>query len=190
MPNYRRLFAPGATYFFTVVTHNRRPILDGDTARRCLRNAIREVQASHPFDLLAVALMPDHIHCIWRMPEDDSDFSTRWSCIKRKFTRSWLDAGGQEVAISKARSKHRERGVWQKRFWEHMIRDQADLFNHVNYIHYNPVKHGLVKCPHEWPLSSFARWVREGYYSTDWLCSCDSQVEHPDFTEVASSVGE
>ena len=190
MPNYRRLFAPGATYFFTVVTHNRRRILCGETARRCLRNAIREVQASHPFDLLAVALMPDHIHCIWRMPEDDSDFSTRWSCIKRKFTRSWLEAGGQEVAISKARSKHRERGVWQKRFWEHMIRGQADLFNHVNYIHYNPVKHGLAKCPHEWPYSSFARWVREGYYSTDWLCSCDADVESPEFGEVASSVGE
>ena len=94
------------------------------------------------------------------------------------------------MAISKARSKHRERGVWQKRFWEHMIRDQADLFNHVNYIHYNPVKHGLVKCPHEWLHSSFARWVREGYYSPDWLCSCDADVESPEFGEVASSVGE
>jgi putative transposase len=84
----------------------------------------------------------------------------------------WLSAGGRESPVSVARAKHRERGIWQKRFWEHKIRDEEDFRRHVNYIHYNPVKHGLTRCPHQWPHSSFRRWVDEGYYSVDWLCDC------------------
>lgn len=190
MPRYRRLFQPGGTYFFTVVTHKRRPFLCDDTARQCLRHAIRQVQTTHPFDILASVLMPEHLHCIWRLPDEDYAFPLRWACVKRRFTRAWIERGGQTLQVSPARTRHRERGVWQKRFWEHMIRDQQDLVNHVNYIHYNPVRHGLVRCPHQWRYSSFAHWVREGFYAEAWLCSCDTSVDGPDFEEIDSSVGE
>jgi putative transposase len=89
--------------------------------------------------------------------------------------QSWTAAGAYEAAISQARVKRHERGIWQKRFWEHRIRSQTDLARHVNYIHYNPVKHGLVRCPHAWPHSSFQRWVKQGYYKPDWLCDCSSK---------------
>jgi len=175
MPNYRRQFDPGGMFFFTLVTAGRRSLFSDETARRHLRAALRTEQAEHPFDLLAIALLPEHVHCIWKLPEGDSDFSLRWSRIKRRFTQQWIAAGGGEAAISKTRRDRRERGVWQKRFWEHRIRDEEDMMRHVNYIHYNPVKHGLVRCPHAWPHSSFHRWVKEGYYSRDWLCDCDGK---------------
>ena len=143
MPNYRRQFDPGGMFFFTLVTAGRRSLFSDETARRHLRAALRTEQAEHPFDLLAIALLPEHVHCIWKLPEGDSDFSLRWSRIKRRFTQQWIAAGGGEAAISKTRRDRRERGVWQKRFWEHRIRDEEDMMRHVNYIHYNPVKHGL-----------------------------------------------
>jgi len=192
MPDYRRLFLPGGTYFFTVVTHHRRPIFYDDAARQCLRHAIREVQISHPFEMLAIALMPEHIHCIWRLPNKDFAFSIRWACIKKRFACAWIEHGGRALNVSSSRMKHRERGVWQKRFWEHAIRDHTDFINHINYIHYNPVKHALVKCPHQWPYSSFVRCVREGHYSEGWLCACNTStpIDCPDFKEIESSVGE
>lgn len=155
MPSYRRLFQPGGTFFFTLVTHHRRPLFRSDEARRCLREAILCEQNKHRFELVATVLLPEHLHCIWKLPDEDSDFSKRWGRIKSKFTKLWLAAGGREVAVSVARAEHHECGVWQKRFWEHGIRDEEDFSHHVNYIHYNPVKHGLVRCPHEWPHSSF-----------------------------------
>lgn len=122
---------------------------------------------------------------------DDADFPVRLACIKKDFTQSWLVNGGDEVRISRARRKHRERGIWQKRFWEHTIRDEDDLTRHVNYIHYNPVKHDLVKCPHQWPFSSFHRWAKEGYYTEDWLCDCKFQSpEPPTFEDIKDTVGE
>jgi len=191
MPNYRRVYQPGGTFFFTLVTNNRLKIFQDAQARSLLRQSIRQVQADRPFDVLALVLMPDHLHCIWRLPQDDADYSPRWACIKKGFTRSWLMAGGGGSAIPAYREKLREKGVWQRRFWEHTIKSEDDFIKHVNYIHYNPVKHNLVACPHLWPYSSFPRWVKDGYYKIDWLCDCEKQgVQKPDFRDIQSSVGE
>ena len=186
MPNYRRQFEPGGTFFFTVVTAQRRNLFVDDTARAYMRNAISTVRARQPFDILAIVLLPNHIHCIWTLPEDDANFSARWSCIKRLFTKQWIADHRDQVAVSPTRREHRECGVWQKRFWEHRIRDEEDMIRHVNYIHYNPVKHGLVQCAHAWAHSSFHRWVKEGYYREDWLCDCDGgRVGIPDFAQIS-----
>ena len=179
MPDYRRTFLAGGTFFFTVVTQDRRRLFAEETARRCLGDAIREVQAQQPLAMKAIVLMPNHLHCIWTLPDDDDDYSSRWARIKRRFIESWTAVGGYEAAVSRARANRHERGIWQKRFWEHRIRNQTDLARHVNYIHYNPVKHGLVRCPHAWPHSSFHRWVKEGYYKPDWLCDCSDKPSIP-----------
>jgi putative transposase len=191
MPDYRRLFQPGGTFFFTLVTHRRRPVFRSDEARQCLREAILDVQSERPFELVAIVLLPEHLHCVWKLPNDDSDFSKRWGRIKSQFTKSWLSTGGRETVVSAARAEHHECGVWQKRFWEHGIRDEEDFIHHVNYIDYNPVKHGLVRCPHEWPHSSFMRWVEQGYYRRDWLCECvESPAVAPDWLRAGDTFGE
>lgn len=179
MPNYRRTFLEGGTFFFTLVTQRRRPLFADGTARRLLGEAIRTVQVATTFEMVAVVLLPDHLHCIWTLPDDDADYPSRWACIKKGFVKSWLAVGGGEARVSHARQERNERGVWQKRFWEHRIRNQTDLARHVNYIHYNPVKHGLVRCPHAWPDSSFHRWVKEGYFRPDWLCDCGGPPHVP-----------
>jgi putative transposase len=191
MPNYRRLFQPGGTFFFTVVTHDRRELFRSDEARRCLHDAIRAVQDERPFELVATVLLPQHLHCIWKLPAGDCDFSKRWGRVKSGFTKLWLAGGGRDTAISAARAKHRESGVWERRFWEHRIRDEEDFIRHVNYIHYNPVKHGLARCPHAWPYSSFPRWVEQGYYRRDWLCDCGpSRLEIPAWLRDEGGFGE
>jgi len=191
MPNYVRRYAPGGTFFFTVVTHNRRPLFSSDQARACLRKVVMAVQNERPFDLVATVLLPDHWHCVWALPEGDFDYSKRWGIIKSRFTKRWLSTGGQSRTVSAARTRHRERGIWQKRFWEHKIRDEEDFMRHVHYIHYNPVKHGLTRCPHQWPHSSFERWVSEGYYGRDWLCVCDDKTPTvPDHLREGPTFGE
>jgi putative transposase len=175
MPNYKRTYKNGGMFFFTLVTHRRRNLFSKTIAREYLRQAIAEEKEKYPFELVAIVLLPDHLHCIWELPGNDADFSKRWGRIKSRFSRMWINVGGKEAEISQARRNHRERGIWQKRFWEHRIRDEEDLKRHVNYIHYNPVKHGLVRCPHIWPYSSFEQWVKEGYYQHDWLCDCNGQ---------------
>jgi putative transposase len=200
MPNYRRAYQPGGTFFFTVVTHRRQKLFQREEARQILREAIQRVQNERPFEITAIVLLPEHLHCIWKLPEADADFSRRWGCIKKYFTQAWLkercamhtlpDGGGFEENVSPSRRKHRERGVWQKRFWEHRIRDENDYMRHVNYIHYNPVKHRLVNCPHEWEYSSFASWLKDGYYNENWLCSCKARIEMPNFDDIQHSVGE
>jgi putative transposase len=191
MPDYRRYFYPGGTFFLTVVTHGRRAFLCQDKARDCLRTAINKIRCQHAFESVAFVLLPDHFHCVWKLPEGDSDFSIRLGRIKREFTQTWLGQGGDEQVVSTARRKHRERGIWQKRFWEHTIRDDEDLIHHVNYIHYNPVKHGLADCPHKWPFSTFHRWAKEGYYSKDWLCNCGIEKHVPlNFDEIGNTAGE
>ena len=191
MPDYRRFFLPGGTFFFTVVTHRRRPFLCQPEARHCLRTAIEKTRYVRPFETLAFVLLGEHFHCMWRLPDGDADFSTRMSCIKRLFTQSWLANDGYEIGVSTARREHRERGIWQKRFWEHTIRDEEDLMRHVNYIHYNPVKHEVARCPHEWPYSTFQRWAKEGYYAEDWLCDCGAgKAEPPRFEDLRNTVGE
>lgn len=190
MPDYKRWFRDGGTYFFTVVTYNRRKIFCNSNARTSLHQAIAEVQALHPFEILAVVLLPDHCHCIWKMADDDDNFSVRWAMIKRRFTKLWLNSSRQDVSVSASRTKRGERGVWQRRFWEHLIRDQQDFARHMDYIHYNPVKHEYVLCPHQWKYSSFHRWVKENVYEFDWLCQCDENCKPPNFEVISHTVGE
>jgi putative transposase len=148
MPNYRRAFRPGGTFFFTLVTHGRARFLCDELARTLLRRAIDDCRAAAPFEVDAFVLLPDHLHTMWTPPAGDGDFSTRWMRIKRSFTCGWLAAGGREGAVSDSRRRNRRRGVWQRRFWEHVIRDPTDYQRHLDYIHYNPVKHKLARCPH------------------------------------------
>ena len=160
MTDYRRADVEGGYYFFTVVTYNRRPFLTDSLARRCLRAAVRETRNLRYFELVAICLLPDHLHCIWKLPGDDCGFSLRWARIKAGFTRRFLGLGGTESGQSQSRDRTRERGVWQRRFWEHQIRDETDLQRHVDYIHYNPVKHGLVEHVEDWPWSTYQRYLR------------------------------
>ena len=191
MPMYRRAFEPGGTFFFTVVTCNRQQILCNEAARACLREAMSETRAELPFEMLGVVLLRDHLHCLWQLPEDESDFSTRWGHIKRLFTRRWKAIGGSQEVVSSSRQRHREAGVWQRRFWEHTIGDDDDLVRHLDYVHYNPVKHGVAGCPHAWPYSSFRRWVEQKRYAFDWQCNCgDSVPEALDFTGLDESTME
>jgi len=191
MPTYRRAYAPGGTFFFTLVTYERQPLFSSELARTCLREAIRIVRADNPFEILGICLLPDHLHCIWQLPTNDGDFSTRWARIKKSFTQRWREAGGPEPSVSLSRQRHREGGLWQRRFWEHLIRDERDLIRHLDYIHYNPVKHGLAVCPHDWPYSSFLRWVERNRYALEWKCSCGGrQTLPPDFTGLDQSAME
>lgn len=163
---YRRSTVPGASYFFTLITYQRRRLfLDQDNVDRWHR-AVSKVQYSRAFSIEAEVVMPDHLHVIWTMPEDDSDYATRIRLIKTTFTKglpSSNDAGSNDCRASKG-----EREVWQRRYWEHVIRDEKDFQTHVDYIHFNPVKHGLVKRPSDWPHSTFSQWVDRGVYDPWW----------------------
>lgn len=164
MSNYRREKSEGGYYFFTVVTYKRHPILVDELARLQLRKAFEKIRSKRYFETLAFCLLPEHLHCIWKLPEDDSDFSIRWSLIKKDFTINYIKEAGAELSQSASRFKHRHRGIWQKRFWEHQIRDERDLQNHVDYIHYNPVKHQLEEDIDAWPWSTYHKFVESGYY--------------------------
>jgi putative transposase len=168
MPNYRRWFVPGGTYFFTCVTHRRTPFLTQPLARTILHEAIDTIQKRFPFEVVAIVLLPDHWHTVWTLPPGDDRYPTRWRRIKEEFTEKWLAQGGLELVQSLSRRKHRMRGVWQKRYWEHAVRDEADLERCVDYIHWNPCKHKLVSRVQDWPWSSFQRFVAEGQYEADW----------------------
>jgi putative transposase len=167
MPEYRRANIPGAVYFFTVVTHRRQPFLTDLRCRAALRDAVNRVRSEMPFEIVAWVLLPDHLHALWRLPLNDRDFSLRWSLIKQQVTRdcaTWLPP----QSLSASRARRGEGGLWQRRFWEHLIRDEADLSRHLDYIHYNPVKHGLVESVRDWPYSTFHRHVKQGTYPADW----------------------
>ena len=168
MPNYRRWFVPGGTYFFTCVTHMRARFLTEEAARNCLREAFVEVQSHSPFEIIAIVLLPDHIHTVWTLPPGDARYPTRWRRIKEEFTQRWLQRGGIELPQSNSRQERAMRGVWQKRYWEHVVWDEEDLERCVNYIHWNPRKHRLVTRVRDWPWSSFHRFVKEGQYRLDW----------------------
>lgn len=168
MSEYRRWYTPGGTFFFTVVTHDRAAIFENAEAVRLLGGVMRRVRERSPFRTLAIVVLPDHLHCVWSLPEGDSDYSGRWRWIKGAFSESWLGTGGSEAMPSASRASKGERGVWQRRFWEHQVRDETDLERHVDYIHYNPVKHGYVSHPIDWPWSSFPRHVASGLYPADW----------------------
>ncbi len=163
MSNYRRAFVPGGTYFFTVAIADRRHALLTERIG-ALSHAFRVVRAWRPFAMHAFVVLPDHLHCIWSLPENDADFPLRWNRIKGEFSRC-IDDGGRRSA---SRVSKRERGVWQRRYWEHLVRDERDLHNHIDYIHFNPVKHGYASRVRDWLHSSFHRYVRDGILPANW----------------------
>jgi putative transposase len=164
MTDYRRYRVKGGTYFFTVnLAERKRRLLTEHVG--ILRDAFRTVKQAHPFQLDAIVILPDHLHTLWTLPEGDDDFSLRWRQIKSAFSRAIEK--GERVSLS--RQVKQERGIWQRRFWEHAIRDDNDFARHVDYIHFNPVKHGYVTRVVDWPYSSFHRYVRLGICPLDWV---------------------
>jgi putative transposase len=163
MSRYRRANIEGGAFFFTLALANRSSdllIREIDRPRR----AYKLVQERLPFETIAICILPDHLHALWLLPDGDADFSSRWSLFKSGFSR------GLPAAVSRSASKtaKREKGIWQRRYWEHAIRDDTDVERHVDYIHYNPVKHGLVSRVTDWPYSSFHGYVERGILSADW----------------------
>lgn len=185
MADYRRSFVPGGTYFFTVVTHSRAPLFRHPVARRLLGEKFRACQERWPFSVDAIVLLPEHLHTIWSLPEKDTGYPLRWAWIKKEFTKSWLASGGIEQTLSQSRVQRGDRGVWQPRYWEHTIQDEIDLERHFDYIHYNPVKHGHVDCPTDWPFSSFHRWVKHGVYEPEWGSYSHGALKFDDLNETA-----
>src|SRR5262249_15475848 len=175
MPIYRRANVKGGVFFFTVVLADRSSNLLTEEIDR-LRAAYRAAQQRRPFETIAICILPDHIHAVWSLPENDPDFSSRWSLIKSGFSRG-IDARPR----SQSKISKREKGIWQRRYWEHAIRDDADLERHIDYIHYNPVKHGHVARAADWPHSSFHRFVERGLLVADW---------GGDMRDIAGSFGE
>ncbi len=163
MSNYRRAFVPGGCWFFTVNLLERRKTLLVDHIAT-LREAVATTRKSYCFTINAFVVLPDHVHAVWNLPPGDCDFSTRWRLIKSRFAKA-LPKREQLSAVRVARN---ERGIWQRQFWEHLIRDEADYARHIEYCYINPLKHGLVTRVRDWPYSSFHRDVREGLFPQDW----------------------
>ena len=168
VPNYRRTAAAGGSYFFTVVTAGRQPVLCDNTVRSALRTAITEVRTRWPFTIDAWVLLPDHLHCIWTLPRGDSNYSRRWSAIKRLTSQKYTAGHNRIAAATFSRRKRNEGGLWLRRFWEHCIRDQQDFARCRDYVHWNPVRHGYVTRVVDWPYSTFHRGVNDGGYPVDW----------------------
>ena len=175
MPNYRRNRVEGGSYFFSVNLRDRRSDLLVANID-ALRDAVRTTRALHPFHIDAWVVLPDHMHCLWTLPPRDSEFPVRWQMIKARFSRSvpWPDSRRASLV------RKRESGIWQRRYWEHTIRDDQDYAVHMDYIHFNPVKHGLAAHPVDWPYSSFGRCVALGMYPRDWA---ENGAEPPDAGE-------
>ncbi|MGL4995856.1 MAG: REP-associated tyrosine transposase [Deefgea sp.] len=163
MTAYRRDVTTGGTWFFTVNLAERQRTLLVDQIE-LLRQSFRCVMRTHPFQIDAIVVLPEHLHTIWTLPTGDADFSLRWRLIKTEFSRAM--PYGERVSASRASKA--ERGIWQRRYWEHLIRDEADFSRHLDYIHFNPVKHRHVQRVQDWPWSSFHRYVAEGKMDLDW----------------------
>ncbi|WP_343252187.1 REP-associated tyrosine transposase [Pseudomonas sp. Marseille-Q0931] len=151
-----------------MVSERRQPILTRPDIRQALREAIETVRLSQPFAIDAWVLLPDHLHAIWRLPPGDRDFSNRWRLIKRHVTHACGSAYLRDDLMSERRRVKGQGSLWQQRFWEHLIRDERDYARHFDYLHGNPLKHGLVTRVRDWPWSSFHRWVKVGVYPVDW----------------------
>ena len=174
MPNYRRAWHTGGTFFFTVNLLQRH---SSDLLTRhidLLRNVVRSVRSRYPFRIHGWVVLPEHLHCVIELPPDDADFATRWRLIKMDFSK----ALPKTERLSAVRATRGERGIWQRRYWEHRIRDEADFRAHMDYVHYNPVKHGLVRCVADWPYSTFHGLVRNGIYSPDWGGGADVSLNY------------
>jgi putative transposase len=163
---------PGGTFYFTVTSYQRRPILTEADVRIALRESIEKVRQTLPFTIDVIVLLPDHLHTIWTLPEADADFSTRWRVIKQYTTKRLRGLSVAATRLSRSRRKRGEQGIWQQRFWEHAVRDEQEYQALCDYIYYNPVKHGHASCPHAWAYSSFSRFVRARTYALDWQCVC------------------
>jgi putative transposase len=166
MRSYRRVLAPNATYFFTINLQNRKSDL---LVRKIdvLRSVFINIQRRHPFYIDAIVILPDHCHIMMTLPEGETNYSTRISLIKSTFSRKISPT----ETISQSRKNKRERGIWQRRYWEHTIQNSQDYEHHVNYIHFNPVKHGYVPNPSDWKYSSIHRFIKQGILRRDWACS-------------------
>jgi REP-associated tyrosine transposase len=164
---YRRVLEAGATYFFTLVTHRREPLLADPSNITRWRGAVAKVQRSRPFIVEGEVVLPDHLHVLWTLPDGDAEFATRIRLVKTAFTKSLgaLDAAPRK---SSSRARRGEREVWQRRYWEHLVRDERDFRAHLDYIHLNPIRHGLVARPGDWPHSTFHIWVDRGAYEAWW----------------------
>jgi putative transposase len=176
MPRYRRVRINGGTYFFTVNLADRSSALLVEKVD-LLRRAYGHVQERHPFKTVAICILPDHVHAIWTLPDADADFPLRWNLIKGGFSRALSSAPNR----STSKNAKSEKGIWQRRYWEHVIRDDGDLVRHINYIHFNPVKHGHTTRVVDWPYSSFHRYVASGDLPADW---------GGDLGEIAGDFGE
>lgn len=188
MREYIRMRAPGARVFLTLVTHKRAPILTRYDHVRRLRETLAVVARTRPFRCWAAVILPDHLHLLIELPPGDAAFSTRVMLIKSRFQPDHRLALAHPSA---SRQRRRERTIWQRRFWEHTIRDDRDFEAHMDYIHFNPVKHGLASCPHAWPHSSFHRWARAGRYPGDWGCGCARPaLPPPNALLAAATAGE
>jgi len=183
MPNYRRVKIAGGTYFFTLVTNQRNNIFLLDKTVDLFLEALNHVKNLHPFNLVAYCILPDHIHLLWDLPDGDDNFSLRISEIKKRFSKHFIAEYGNQNSISTTQRKRGETGIWQRRFWEHYIRDEEDLNRHIDYIHYNPVKHGLVNRAYDWHSSSFSEYIMKGYYGDDWGVVENSEKDFHTFGE-------
>ena len=157
MPNYIRTQYPGGIYFFTLITFQRISILIDPVFIEILQNVIREVRTKYPFQILAYCILPDHMHFIWKLPDNDSNYSRRWQMIK-----------GLSTIRHNQHFGTKGKRIWQNRFWEHLIRDEEDYQNHFHYIHINPIKHGFANKPIDWKFSSFQDYVDKGIYDIDY----------------------
>ena len=176
MPDYRRAWHPGGTYFFTVNLLQRH---SNDLLTRhagLLRETVRSVRQRHPFTIHGWVVLPDHLHCVIELPAGDTDFAVRWRLIKMNFSK----ALPHTECISTVRARRGERGIWQRRYWEHLIRDEADFRTHMDYVHINPVKHGIVKRVADWPHSTFHRLVAQGVYPLDWAGGAEAVLDYDD----------
>ena len=169
--DYRRVWRSGGSYFFTVVTYQRQALLTQKEYIQYLREAFQHIRKKRPFTIDAIVILPDHLHCIWTLPVNDADYATRWRLIKHFVT----------CKINKNHVNSNKVKIWQKRYWEHCLRDEDDWQKHMDYIHYNPVKHGYVLSPIEWPYSSFSRAVENGMYSKDWGENINNEIIQMEF---------
>ncbi len=168
MSNYRRTRATGACYFFTVVTYKRQALFTNENNIDTLREAFRVIKNKHPFTINAITILPDHLHTIWQLPPNDANFSLRWRLIKHFVS----------TKINTSKNHRNEKQIWQRRFWEHLITDNNDWQRHMDYIHYNPVKHGYTNHPGKWKFSSFSTAVKKGWYDSNWGASEPENIKN------------
>jgi putative transposase len=183
VPEYRRANIPGSSVFITLITYQRQQLFSAPENIDKLRQACDLMRAEKPFTIDAAVILPEHVHFLWTLPPDDPDYSYRVGRMKVLFTRALRGVNNLPDDVCESRKKHRESNVWQRRFYEHTIRDEIDLRQHLDYLHFNPVKHGLVKCVHDWQYSSFHRGVKRHEYDIKWGCQCEDNSFTP---QVAS----